>query len=57
MRSSFAYIAYIDAGSGSLLVQLLAGGIVGLGAFVKFKWTSLRERLREVRGPTQAPKP
>jgi len=29
---------YLDAGTGSLLVQLLVGGIAGLATFVKFRW-------------------
>jgi hypothetical protein len=36
--------AYIDAGSGSLLVQLLAGGVAGLAAFVKFRWGGFRRK-------------
>jgi hypothetical protein len=35
MRMIFAYL---DAGTGSLLIQLLAGGIAGVIAFVKFRW-------------------
>ena len=30
--------AYLDSGSGSMLVQLLLGGFVGAGAFLKFYW-------------------
>ena len=30
--------AYLDNGSGSMLVQLLLGGLVGAGAFLKFYW-------------------
>jgi hypothetical protein len=34
--------AYLDAGTGSLLVQLLVGGFAGLATFVKFRWGSIR---------------
>jgi len=37
-------LAYIDAGSGSLLIQLLIGGLAGVGAFAKFRWHELRTR-------------
>jgi hypothetical protein len=37
--------AYIDAGSGSLLLQLLVGGVAGLAAFFRFRWGRIRQRL------------
>jgi hypothetical protein len=36
--------AYIDAGSGSLLAQLLVGGLAGVGTFMKFRWHTIRAR-------------
>ena len=46
--------AYLDTGSGSLLLQMLLGGIAGLGVFLKMNWHSLRSRFsrsdREVPG-------
>jgi hypothetical protein len=33
--------AYLDAGSGALLVQLLVGGAAGVVAFFKFRWRNL----------------
>ncbi len=40
--TGFLYInqaeAYLDSGSGSMLIQLLLGGLVGVGAFIKFYW-------------------
>lgn len=30
--------AYLDAGSGSMLVQLILGGIAGLAVFLKLSW-------------------
>lgn len=38
--------AYLDAGTGTLLLQLLAGGIAGLAAFVKFRWKTVRGWIR-----------
>lgn len=35
-------IAYLDAGSGSLLLQLLFGGVAGIGVFVKMRWQRIR---------------
>ena len=43
-------LGYIDAASGSLLVQLLVGGLAGVGAFLKFRWHEIRARFR--RGAT-----
>jgi hypothetical protein len=33
--------AYLDAGSGALIVQLLVGGAAGIVAFVRFRWRNL----------------
>jgi hypothetical protein len=37
-------LSYLDAGSGSLLLQLLVGGVAGAAAFVRFKWGRWRGR-------------
>lgn len=34
--------AYIDAGTGSLILQALLGGIVGFSAFVKIYWMQIK---------------
>lgn len=34
--------AYIDPGAGSLLIQLLIGGLAGLAALVKFRWNRIK---------------
>ena len=31
-------IAYLDAGTGSMLVQLLVGGVAAIGVMAKFYW-------------------
>ena len=35
-------LAYIDPGAGSLLIQLLIGGLAGLAALMKFRWNRIR---------------
>jgi hypothetical protein len=35
-------LAYIDPGAGSLLIQLLIGGLAGLAALIKFRWNRIR---------------
>jgi len=39
-------IAYLDAGTGSMLLQLLVGGIAAIGVAAKFYW---RRNLRVLR--------
>jgi hypothetical protein len=43
---SHMVLGYIDAGSGSLLLQLLIGGIAGLAAYARFNWRNLRQRFQ-----------
>jgi hypothetical protein len=35
-------LGYLDASTGSLLVQLLVGGAAGLVAFAKLRWGSVK---------------
>jgi hypothetical protein len=42
-------LGYIDPGTGGLLLQFLLGGVAGLAAFVRYRWTSIRQRF----GPTE----
>lgn len=37
--------AYLDAGSGSMLVQLLLGGIAGAVVFLKLSWKWILAKL------------
>ena len=39
-------IAYLDAGTGSMLLQLLVGGIAAIGVAAKFYWRRLLKLLR-----------
>jgi len=43
-------LGYIDAGSGSLLLQALAGGVAGVAVLGKFYWRRLKRALRFGRG-------
>jgi hypothetical protein len=45
--------AYIDAGTGSLILQALLGGAVGLSAFVKLYWYKLKEFFARVKAPKE----
>jgi hypothetical protein len=35
-------LGYLDAGSGSLLLQLLIGGIAGLATYARFRWHTVK---------------
>ncbi len=35
-------IAYLDPGTGSLVLQLIIGGVAGVMAFLKFRWHTVR---------------
>ena len=35
--------AYIDVGTGSLLAQLLIGGIAGVATFAKYRWHTIKK--------------
>lgn len=37
-----AVLAYLDPGTGSLVLQLLVGGIAGAIAFAKFRWEMVK---------------
>jgi hypothetical protein len=39
-------IAYLDAGTGSMLLQLLVGGIAAIGVAAKFYWRRVLRLLR-----------
>jgi hypothetical protein len=42
--------AYLDAGTGSLIAQILAGGIAGAAVFVKYRWHSIKGWFAQRRG-------
>jgi len=37
--------AYLDAGTGSMLIQLILGGIAGLAVFLKLSWKWILAKL------------
>lgn len=37
--------AYLDGASGSMIIQVLLGGIVGMGVFLKMYWQALMVKL------------
>ena len=48
--------AYLDPGSGSMLMQLLLGGVAGVAVLFRVAWRGLRDRLGLSRpGPQQEP--
>ncbi len=42
--------AYIDAGTGSLILQALLGGLVGFTAFLKLYWYQVKEFFAKLTG-------
>ena len=38
--------AYLDPGSGSMMLQLLLGGVVGIAAILKLYWNSFADLFR-----------
>jgi hypothetical protein len=40
-------LGYLDAGTGSLLLQLLAGGIAGMAVFARYRWQTLKRWFRK----------
>jgi len=50
--------AYLDPGSGSMLVQLLLGGVAGVAVIARLGWQRFRDLFRssgsKSEGPTQS---
>jgi hypothetical protein len=42
--------AYLDPGSGSMLLQLLLGGVAGLAVVLKLYWAQFKDRIHKVFG-------
>jgi hypothetical protein len=49
-------VAYLDAGSGSMIVQILVGGLAAAGVALKIYWRRLLRFLR-IRKPDEAEPP
>ncbi|MFB9546776.1 MULTISPECIES: hypothetical protein [Micromonospora] len=43
------HLAYLDAGSGSLIVQAVVGGVAGAAVAAKLYWRRLTDRFRRQR--------
>jgi hypothetical protein len=41
------FLLYIDPGSGSLFLQILAGGLLATGMFVKTYWLKIKSFFRK----------
>ena len=44
MRVRNLLFAYLDAGSGSLILQMLVGGFAGVVALFRYRWRSFRRQ-------------
>lgn len=44
MRSLTLFVAYIDGGSGSLLLQVLIASVVGIAASGRMFWAKIRSK-------------
>lgn len=40
MNSTFAYL---DPGTGSMIIQLVIASVVAVGAFIKIKWNAIKK--------------
>ena len=49
--------AYLDPGSGSMLVQLLLGGVAGAAVIMKLGWERFRDMFRSSRAKERDTKP
>ncbi len=47
--------AYLDPGTGSMLLQLLLGGLVGAAATIKLYWHRLKSLFSKGSGQTEEP--
>jgi hypothetical protein len=43
------HLAYLDANSGSLLIQAIVAGVAGIGVFAKFGWRRITAPFRSRR--------
>lgn len=49
--------AYIDPGSGSVLLQLILGGIAGIGVVVRLYWDRVKTRCQSLFGRAEKANP
>lgn len=46
MVFDMSVLGYIDSGTGGVILQMLLGGLAGLGVLIKMRWHSIRSRFR-----------
>ena len=46
-------IAYLDAGSGSLILQALVAGLAGVAVFARYRWNRVMQWFRRNEGSEQ----
>ena len=46
MLSSLSPLAYLDPGSGSMILQAVVGGVAAVGVFARLHWRRLKRALR-----------
>ena len=44
--------AYLDPSSGTLVIQVILGALVGIGVTLKIYWYRIKEKLRKIRNKT-----
>jgi hypothetical protein len=49
--------AYLDAGTGSMILQLLLGGLAGLAVVGKLYWNNTKEFVRKIFNGSPAERP
>jgi hypothetical protein len=50
-------LAYLDPGSGSMILQIIAGGLAAVAVTAKLYWNRLLKFLRIRKDEPEAPKP
>jgi hypothetical protein len=48
-------LAYLDPGSGSMMLQLLLGGVVGIAAILKLYWNAIAGLFRRKKHQNDCP--
>lgn len=48
--------AYLDAGTGSIIIQAIIGAVVGVGIFLKAFWGRITGFFKRGGSPTEQPK-
>jgi hypothetical protein len=57
MNTSVSTLAYLDPGTGSLLLQAIVGGTAGVLVFVRYIWRSFRHPVAKDNNRSSISKP